>query len=41
VHHDPGGTVTMTGPAVEVGRGVLDAAWLAAAERGEMEERAS
>jgi diaminopimelate epimerase len=41
VRHEPGGTVTMTGPAVEVGRGVLDPAWLAAAERGEMEERAS
>jgi diaminopimelate epimerase len=37
VHHVPGGTVTMTGPAVEVARGTLDAAWVAAARRGEME----
>jgi diaminopimelate epimerase len=35
-HHD-GGHVIMTGPAVEVGRGVLDAAWLTAARRGDLE----
>jgi diaminopimelate epimerase len=35
-HHD-GGHVVMTGPAVEVGRGVLDAAWLTAARRGDLE----
>jgi diaminopimelate epimerase len=34
IHHD-GGTVTMTGPAVEVAHGTLDDAWLAAADRGE------
>jgi diaminopimelate epimerase len=33
----PGGSVFMTGPAVEVGHGTLDDAWLAAACRGEME----
>jgi diaminopimelate epimerase len=33
----PGGSVFMTGPAVEVGHGTLDDAWLAAARRGEME----
>jgi diaminopimelate epimerase len=33
----PGGSVFMSGPAVEVGRGTLDQAWLAAARRGEME----
>jgi diaminopimelate epimerase len=32
-----GGSVYMTGPAVEVARGTLDEAWLAAARRGEME----
>jgi diaminopimelate epimerase len=37
VHHPAGGTVLMTGPAVEVARGVVDAAWLEAARRGEME----
>ena len=31
IEHTGGGTVTMTGPAVEVARGTLDAAWLAAA----------
>jgi diaminopimelate epimerase len=35
----PGGSVFLTGPAVEVGHGVLDDAWLAAARRGEMEGR--
>jgi diaminopimelate epimerase len=39
VHHAPGGTVSMTGPATEVARGVVDAAWLDAAQRGEMELR--
>jgi diaminopimelate epimerase len=33
----PGGSVFMTGPAVEVGHGTLDDAWLTAACRGEME----
>jgi diaminopimelate epimerase len=37
VHHTAGGTVLMTGPAVEVARGVVDAAWLEAARQGEME----
>jgi diaminopimelate epimerase len=37
VHHRAGGTVTMTGPAVEVAHGVVDPAWLEAAQRGEME----
>ena len=37
VRHSGGGTVTMTGPAVEVGRGVLDDAWLTAARDGELE----
>jgi diaminopimelate epimerase len=37
VHHAAGGTVLMTGPAVEVARGVVDAAWLEAAREGEME----
>jgi diaminopimelate epimerase len=37
VHHPAGATVLMTGPAVEVARGVVDAAWLATARRGEME----
>jgi diaminopimelate epimerase len=34
VEHVDGGTVEMTGPAVEVAHGDLDAAWLAAAEQG-------
>jgi diaminopimelate epimerase len=33
----PGDHVTMTGPAVEVARGVLDPAWLTAARRGAIE----
>jgi diaminopimelate epimerase len=33
----PGGSVWMTGPAVEVARGTLDPRWVAAARRGEME----
>jgi diaminopimelate epimerase len=37
VRWQPGGSVFMTGPAVEVARGTLDDAWLAAAQRGEME----
>jgi diaminopimelate epimerase len=32
IHHAPGGSVTMTGPAVEVASGHLDPAWLAAVE---------
>lgn len=39
VHHTAGATVLMTGPATEVARGVVDAAWLEAARRGEMESR--
>lgn len=35
IHHAPGGTVTMAGPAVEVAHGRLDAAWLAAARCGD------
>jgi diaminopimelate epimerase len=34
IHHTDGGTVTMTGPAVEIAHGELDDAWLAAV-RGE------
>jgi diaminopimelate epimerase len=34
IHHIDGGTVTMTGPAVEIAHGELDDGWLAAA-RGE------
>ncbi|MCC5947304.1 MAG: diaminopimelate epimerase [Nitriliruptoraceae bacterium] len=30
IHHEPGGTVTMTGPATLIARASLDAAWLAA-----------
>jgi diaminopimelate epimerase len=37
VRWQPGGSVLMTGPAVEVARGTLDDTWLAAARRGEME----
>jgi diaminopimelate epimerase len=37
VHHTAGGTVLMTGPAVEVAGGVVDTAWFEAAGRGEME----
>ena len=33
IEHTAGGTVTMTGPAVEVARGTLDASWLDAVER--------
>ncbi|MFA9446654.1 diaminopimelate epimerase [Egicoccus sp. AB-alg6-2] len=33
----PGGPVMMTGPAVEVGHGTLDEAWLRMAQTGEME----
>lgn len=29
IHHEPGGTVMLTGPAAEVAHGELDAAWLA------------
>lgn len=32
IEHSTGGTVTMTGPAVEVARGTLDAGWIAAVE---------
>ena len=39
VHHRPGGTVTMTGPAVEIAHGALDDGWLTAARRGETEVR--
>lgn len=35
VEHATGGTVTMTGPAVEVAHGTLDASWLAAARADE------
>jgi len=35
--HTAGGPVTMTGPAVEVAHGVLDAAWSAAVRRDELE----
>jgi diaminopimelate epimerase len=37
VQHTAGGTVTMTGPAVEVGHGVLADDWLTAARHGELE----
>jgi diaminopimelate epimerase len=37
VRWQPGGSVLMTGPAVEVARGTLDDRWMAAARRGEME----
>lgn len=37
VSHVPGGHVTLTGPAVEVGRVQLHDAWLAAARHGELE----
>lgn len=37
VRHTAGGSVTMTGPAVEVAHGVLDASWSSAARRGELE----
>lgn len=39
IHHEPGGTVQMTGPAVEVATGHLDAAWLAAAGRADADPR--
>ncbi len=40
IHHDAGGTVTMTGPAVEVASGRLDPHWLAAAtDNGKLETR--
>jgi diaminopimelate epimerase len=31
IRHEPGGTVHLSGPAVEVAHGSLDGAWLAAA----------
>ena len=37
IRHPAGSSVVMTGPAVEVARGHVDDAWLAAARRGEME----
>jgi diaminopimelate epimerase len=37
VSHPVDGRVTMTGPAVEVARGIVDDAWLTAARRGELE----
>lgn len=37
IRHSDGGTVTMAGPAVEIGHGRIDDAWLAAALRGETE----
>lgn len=37
VAYTPGGTVTMRGPAVEVASGTLDAAWVSAARRGDLE----
>jgi diaminopimelate epimerase len=37
IAHTAGGTVMMTGPAVEVAHGVLDASWSSAARRGELE----
>jgi diaminopimelate epimerase len=37
LEYTPGGTVRMTGPAVEVATGVLDANWIDCAERGELE----
>jgi diaminopimelate epimerase len=39
IHHEPGGTVHMTGPAVEVADGRLDASWLAAANRANTDPR--
>lgn len=38
VAHVAGGSVIMTGPAVEVAHGVLDTAWLAAVAPGDQEE---
>ena len=38
IEHTPGGSVIMTGPAVEVAHGRLDDAWLAAARAGGDEE---
>jgi diaminopimelate epimerase len=37
IHWHPGATVTMTGPAVEVGHGTLDEAWLRDALAGRLE----
>ncbi len=37
VRHTAGGTVMMTGPAVEVAHGVLDPSWASAVRRGELE----
>lgn len=37
ITHIARGSVTMTGPAVEVANGALDAAWLTAAHRGDLE----
>jgi diaminopimelate epimerase len=37
IAHSAGGTVTMTGPAVEVAHGVLDTAWSDAVRRAELE----
>jgi diaminopimelate epimerase len=39
IDHDAGGTVLMTGPAVEVATGHLDTTWLSAAQRGELDPR--
>ena len=39
IHHQPGGNVHMTGPAVEVANGDVDDAWLAAADRGHITPR--
>jgi diaminopimelate epimerase len=35
IHHEPGGTVLLTGPATEVAHGELDETWLAAARSRE------
>jgi diaminopimelate epimerase len=37
VSHTAAGSVTLTGPAVEIAHGVLDEAWLRMARRGELE----
>lgn len=37
IEHREGGTVTMSGPAVEVATGVLNDGWMAAAARGDLE----
>lgn len=39
VQHEPGGTVHMTGPAVEVATGHIDTTWLAAANRDHTDPR--